>query len=367
MGTRTRIHDGTEYEVTEAHPAADVFPWMPDDELRALADDVRANGLKEPVELLPDGRLLDGRNRELACRVAGVVPTYLTRHDVTSVGAVVALILSRNVHRRHLTPGQRAMAAAELAKLKSASEEQEIPGGGRASTDAGHVGQNDAAALMGVSRSSVTRAAKVAEAAPELVAAVKAGSLGVATAAEVAKLPRGQRKKVAESADPKATAKKVLAESKAEPARPDPGSGVLTITEDDERAAAESREAGVMRDAEGNAVPPNLKDTFGDPELREVLAELDGVLGVADGLYQRVTRSLSRKPLRFCQFQQCVDALLEAVHPKTGSLVRAIDHLKCGVPHVVCSCGGAVPAHKPCRGTGYLPHWRAEELKKEAA
>ena len=52
---------------TKVHPAADLFPLMPPDELRALAEDIRKNGLRNRVALIPgpDGEpiLIDGRNR----------------------------------------------------------------------------------------------------------------------------------------------------------------------------------------------------------------------------------------------------------------------------------------------------------------
>jgi hypothetical protein len=41
-------------------------------ELCDLADDIKANGLRDPITLTPDGQLLDGRNRALACVQAGV-------------------------------------------------------------------------------------------------------------------------------------------------------------------------------------------------------------------------------------------------------------------------------------------------------
>jgi ParB-like chromosome segregation protein Spo0J len=57
--------------VISSHPAADLFPFMSDDELAELAVDIRAHGLLEPIVLL-DGLVLDGRNRLRACEAAGV-------------------------------------------------------------------------------------------------------------------------------------------------------------------------------------------------------------------------------------------------------------------------------------------------------
>jgi hypothetical protein len=46
---------------------------MSPEALRDLADDIAAQGLREPATLTPDGQLLDGRNRTLACLMAGAV------------------------------------------------------------------------------------------------------------------------------------------------------------------------------------------------------------------------------------------------------------------------------------------------------
>ena len=55
-------------DVLPIHPAAEMFPLMSPDELRVLGEDIKANGLKNPVTLWaaePDSEwfLLDGRNR----------------------------------------------------------------------------------------------------------------------------------------------------------------------------------------------------------------------------------------------------------------------------------------------------------------
>jgi len=100
----------------EIHAAAALFPMLPDDELRELAEDIKANGLIHPVVLDVEGALIDGRNRLAACRMAGVEPTY-TVHD----GDSVAYVLSANVNRRNLNKGQRAMAVAMTGLLNNST------------------------------------------------------------------------------------------------------------------------------------------------------------------------------------------------------------------------------------------------------
>ncbi len=58
------------------HPACKLFPQLPKDELKALAADIKANGLQNSI-VLYEGKILDGRNRWLACRIAKVKPTFV--------------------------------------------------------------------------------------------------------------------------------------------------------------------------------------------------------------------------------------------------------------------------------------------------
>ena len=52
--------------ITGVHPYADKFPMLPEPELAELAESIRANGLRNPIVLTPDGLILDGRNRAAA-------------------------------------------------------------------------------------------------------------------------------------------------------------------------------------------------------------------------------------------------------------------------------------------------------------
>lgn len=97
----------------EVHPVADLFPMLEDSELEDLAADIKAHGLLHPVVLDGDGRLIDGRNRLAACRIAGIEPRFTLLGDQDPV----AYILSSNVHRRHMSEGARAMAVIEANSL----------------------------------------------------------------------------------------------------------------------------------------------------------------------------------------------------------------------------------------------------------
>src|ERR1041385_6910661 len=110
-------------DVIKAHEAADAFPCLSADELRKLADDINAHGLKEKVTLwTPDDGgeavLLDGRNRLDAMEAAGIgflegrtiSPAYAT---VLTGGDPYQYVLSKNIHRRHLTKQQKVELIAK--------------------------------------------------------------------------------------------------------------------------------------------------------------------------------------------------------------------------------------------------------------
>jgi hypothetical protein len=82
-------------------------------DLRDLADDIAKNGLREAVTLTPAGELLDGRNRERACAMAGVEIT--PEMTVVHHGDPWAYSFSKNRHRRHLNADALAMVAATWA------------------------------------------------------------------------------------------------------------------------------------------------------------------------------------------------------------------------------------------------------------
>jgi hypothetical protein len=75
-------------------------------------------------------KLLDSFvNRLLACEKAGVEPRYET-FDGDDAGAL-ALVISLNVQRRELTPGQRAIVAARRWGLDGHSKGGRPPKGGK--------------------------------------------------------------------------------------------------------------------------------------------------------------------------------------------------------------------------------------------
>jgi hypothetical protein len=192
------IAAGIEDEL-RVHPAADLFPLMDGQAFEELVADIRDHGLREPVVLDGDGRIVDGRNRYRACRAAGV-PVRTVSWD--EQGSPIDYVVSKNLHRRHLRQNQRAIVAARIANFAH--------GGDRTKWPIGHlVPQQKAAALMSVGKRTVERACKVLDGTPELVAAVESGDVSVSQGASLAALPPAEQvKAITAQRAPRAAPKK---------------------------------------------------------------------------------------------------------------------------------------------------------------
>lgn len=110
------------------HPAAEIFPLLDEARLAELAADIEVNGLREPIRLL-DGRILDGRNRLAACRLAGVEPRFTEVPEGTNPWA---LTWSLNGQRRDLNADQRYLLWRQCADEDAAWQAEQ----GRIAADA---------------------------------------------------------------------------------------------------------------------------------------------------------------------------------------------------------------------------------------
>lgn len=170
----------------EFHPTSSLFHMMSDSDLNRLAEDIKADGLHQPITLY-QGKVLDGRNRLEACRRAKVQPRFEEWKETEKNKSPVRWVISQNLHRRHLTATQKAFAAAEaepmLAKeikhggpRKKGQKQERIFAllSGKASQAAGKA--------FGVSARYVEDAKAILKAAPELASE---GESGAKTMAEL--------------------------------------------------------------------------------------------------------------------------------------------------------------------------------------
>lgn len=100
-----------DWRAWEIHPIAHLMPTMTDEEFRGLVEDIRQNGQRDPIERY-EGKILDGRHRFAACVELDRRPDYINLPPSIDP---VAYVISKNVHRRHLSTSQRAMLAVKTA------------------------------------------------------------------------------------------------------------------------------------------------------------------------------------------------------------------------------------------------------------
>jgi hypothetical protein len=200
--------------LVNTHPAADLFPLMGEEELRQLAGDIEANGQREAI-VMHERLILDGRNRWAACEGIGITPITRQFDPARDGISPTAYVLSANLHRRHLTAGQRAAIVQKLLPEFEAEARQRMAAAGRLgapgrpaekgspkvdtlSRPPGRAGRAAAlaAAVAGVSPSMVYTAKRLAREDPDLFKRVEGGEISVATAERQSKrrqsrAPRG--------------------------------------------------------------------------------------------------------------------------------------------------------------------------------
>ena len=167
----------------QPHPAAELFPMMPDDQYQAFKRDIKENGFQQSITLYK-GQILDGRNRHKAAielKMLNELP--IAEIDDDTDFDPYQWVISRNLHRRHLSESQRALVAAKLAKLRVGDNQH--------SNEAVQICTptlQQAADQLDVGRRTVAHAKTVlANGSQELIEAVEQGKVAVSKAAAVVK------------------------------------------------------------------------------------------------------------------------------------------------------------------------------------
>jgi DNA-binding Lrp family transcriptional regulator len=131
----------------KVHPAADLFPMMSDDELRALGEDIKKRGLTVHLCFWSPSQdrwekgesyLLDGRNRLEAMERAGIeIPfadglkgvikrIFLGDAPDGRYADPYAFVISANIHRRHLTAEKKLKLVDDVLRLVPTRSDRQI-------------------------------------------------------------------------------------------------------------------------------------------------------------------------------------------------------------------------------------------------
>jgi hypothetical protein len=180
------------------HPACLLFPRLGKAELEELAADIKANGQRNPI-ILYQGKILDGRNRLAACKIAKVKPMYV---QWKGTGSPLQWVISENLIRRHLTSSQRAVIALDVLPLleKEAKERQRLRTKKVAKKQA-TISENGkatqfAARLAKTNNTYVEQVKSVNKNAPEILDKVRAGVIKVPDAVRLSRLPKDERQEL---------------------------------------------------------------------------------------------------------------------------------------------------------------------------
>ena len=149
----------------EFHPLSVMFPGLGKEEMDKFCADISTNGLREQITTY-QGKILDGRNRFTACAITGITPKFKEYEGDDPLG----FVLSKNLHRRHLSESQRAMTAAKLATMKQ-GERKKIKPANLPVSESGEnqdlaaqslaISQSEAAKMLNVSEKLVRNAVKL--------------------------------------------------------------------------------------------------------------------------------------------------------------------------------------------------------------
>lgn len=154
----------------EIHPLANTFPLMADSEIDGLAADIAANGLHEAITLY-EGRVLDGRNRLLACKKSGLEP----RFQEYKGNSALQYVVSMNLKRRHLNESQRGMVGARLANMPPGYRTDLEPAANLPEV----ISEAHAAEMLNVSERTLRSAKMILREAPEMAAEIDAGEVTI--------------------------------------------------------------------------------------------------------------------------------------------------------------------------------------------
>ncbi len=150
----------------EIHTLANIFPKMQEGEFEKLVEDVKANGVLEPIWIF-ENKIIDGRHRFFAAQKLEIDCPKRQYEGSDPLG----FVLSLNLRRRHLNESQRAMVAAKLANL---------PKGANQHTQICAPTQEKAAEMLSVSKRTVQSAKELqTKCTPETVKAVQEGEITI--------------------------------------------------------------------------------------------------------------------------------------------------------------------------------------------
>jgi ParB/RepB/Spo0J family partition protein len=193
------------------HPKqAEMFGDVSKPDLAALAESMKKDGLRDPVEILPNGTLLDGHQRVRAAeRLGWKRIDVVVRADLDAAGpdAAEAYAIESNLDRRQLSLLGRARCLQRLVEIESDCPLHKLQPTRKEEVKA-QIGER-----MGLTTRSVNRYLSVLQTPREVQAAFDAGAISLVAAGKVAQLERRQQQAIAKRIAAGESAKEVVADA----------------------------------------------------------------------------------------------------------------------------------------------------------
>jgi N6-adenosine-specific RNA methylase IME4 len=108
----------------KSHPHQELIPPMSLEDYHNLIEDIKRNGILQPIDITYNNVILDGHHRVKAARELGIKEVEVRIPELLYVDEDEYLI-SVAMNRRHLTEGQKAVLANEYRKILSTKRQSE--------------------------------------------------------------------------------------------------------------------------------------------------------------------------------------------------------------------------------------------------
>jgi len=193
----------------KSHPHQYLIPPMSEEDYHSLLEDIKRNGILQPIDITYNNVILDGHHRVKAAKELGIKEIEVRIPELLYVDEDEYLI-SVAMNRRHLTEGQKAVLANEYRKILSKKRQSEA--GKKAnevrwhsndSSDLENVSQSDkneadpsrkeASNKFKVSEWKVRTVQQIGDVAPDVYEKLHTGELQIHEAKIIVQLPEDKR------------------------------------------------------------------------------------------------------------------------------------------------------------------------------
>jgi len=93
---------------------------------KALKKSIQKYGQREPIDVMPDGTIIDGHHRYKIVKELGLEPKYKVNEDITTIKQALELGESLNTDRRHYNTAMAIWHAYNVEKAELEAEAKEV-------------------------------------------------------------------------------------------------------------------------------------------------------------------------------------------------------------------------------------------------